>query len=307
VQIVGDSDDYYVFVPPDPVFREACGKDAGESGEQEPPAQDVIEWFYSGKTPVDFAAKRQSDLETALAKWKRMGERQRWESTHQSGYTFVPTRSRWSVAFSNNDRFVAVADANFLCLYDQSVSLKADAPLYQTTLVDCRVATMTFSRRSQYLAYSEADGTPVLYDLKAKEVRWKGKVSRDDGKPTYAVQLGFSGETKYVMAILAQGSPKVERTSYSPTLDHRRHGKRFCAWEVASGRLMFTTPQDSWQDGLTIVASHPDDPALVRLTKDRYGPNQNHQIWDVATGKPSTRDLTDPERWEPVPRGPWGR
>lgn len=300
---------YYTFVPPDPCFHDmverALGPElvyyathGGELGVSVPPA-DVLEgtrlggrlspwsarnasamqiaiwyWFYSDRTPQQYAADRQRDFDRTLRSFRGHDAKQPGQRSglrlHSRNYP-----EGWRCMISDDGRYFAYSESSHVYLYDLSIERpQAARPQHRAGTVDSPTSHITFSPGSDYFAYSERDGTAVLYDLQAGRVLWRARIPpRRDARPLVSQQLWFSPDARYLVQLVGTGI---------------RGGDGFiCAWDVETGLQAFA-PYDQWQRRPRILGFHKQDAHLI-LTRWHAGTAtkfvEQFEIWDMQTGR----------------------
>ncbi|MFO7902350.1 MAG: hypothetical protein ACQESR_02070 [Planctomycetota bacterium] len=318
---------YFIFAPPDPCFKDILSDamkpelihyatHGGELGVQPPraalPPSHTIHarialrrmaiwyWFYSGRTPQQYAGDRQRDFDRALRYFRGHHERRPRQMSavrmHCRNYPHG-----WQCVISDSGRHFALIDRHYVHLYNLSAERpQAARPLYRADTVDRRTSRITFSPGSGYLAYSEADGGVAVYDLARRRVLWKAQFPLSDSGPIECTQLCFSPDAKYLVQVVARRKPG--RRFRSLRFDRKVvHG-----WDVPTGRCVFA-PYDQWQQWLQIVGFHKQDFRLIRLTnpeRERAWPKDvSDLVWNLETGE-TVADPLDADDWESCPLPP---
>jgi hypothetical protein len=319
---------YFVFAPPDPYFRDRVANalspelvhyatHGGELGVQPPqralPPPRISQatvairhmaiwyWFYSERTPQQYAGDRQRDFDRALRYFRSHHEKlPRQMSAVRMHCRNYP--DGWQCVLSDNGRYFALIDRHYVFLYDVSGERpQAARPLYRTNTVDRRTSQVTFSPGSGYLAYSEADGSVAVSDLERRRVLWRAPFPLADSGPIECTQLCFSPDAKYLAQAVARMRPG--RLFRSLRFDR----KVVYGWDVQTGCCVLA-PYDQWQQWLQIVGFHKRDSRLIRLTnpeRERVWPKSvNDLVWNLETGQ-TVSDPLNAADWEscPLPAG----
>lgn len=182
-----DGHSYYgLVVPPDEGLKDRFRKDASMDGEE---TRWSWYWFYSGKTPRDFRADWRQDFDKMVRGCRDQRKMRSGFGTckEQTAYYLRNDRNYpdgWSCVISHDGRHLALADANYLYLYDvQEEDPRRAKLLYKADNVDLRECKMRFSPNKDLFSYTKADRTLVDFDLSTRKIKnTNGNAGRSAGR-----------------------------------------------------------------------------------------------------------------------------
>jgi len=269
-------------------------------------------WFHSGKTTKDFATAARAELNAvikeAIKGWGFKGrelDRIKTEMprvdvygrslvfrSHRTSYRTFPLG--WLCVLSYDMRYIATVDGRRLEVHsiDQS-TWTVDRCLHISDDVRRYRTSVEFSRDGRYLAYTTADGSLCLFDLRDERLGWKRRAfpDRPQSQITWHVRsslLQFSHANRYLALQSRLAYPQFPER---PDPGGRYHNPQFVqVWDVATGNIALT-PYDDWANKLRLYQTpfDPDNEDVIRLQSpipdNAEGIIATHELWSISSQK----------------------
>ncbi len=264
-------------------------------------------WFHSGKTTKDFTATASAELNAAIKEWMTVFRRKENQAKYAKAEpTWAGEYARFQVFRSHRTSY-RTFPLGWLCVlsYDARYFLTVDDRRLEVHLIDpatdtaerrlhvsddvhrCRT-DVEFSRDGRYLAYTTADSSLYLFDLRDERMVWKKKVlpPRPDSQADWLVRgslLQFSHSNRYLAQQSQLFSPRLPER---PNIWGRDQGQQVVqVWDVATGNVALI-PYNRWK--VTRLYPIPFDPKNEDIVRLRSPPTEEgfprtDELWSISS------------------------